>query len=145
MFQHFIFDHAFIATISIHCIWETQNIFLVSFVDIDDASQHVGSVMSVWAFQQVPECAIDYAFVATIISLHSESPKEIFFVISVVIAGLLCEQSLLLWVFIFICTSYLVMLSLIAFSGMSLRVILGKVMSGTDHSFCFCYNNNSTL
>ena len=49
---------------------------LVSFVDIVDASQHFGSVMSVWAFQQVPECAIDHAFVATIISLHSESPKE---------------------------------------------------------------------
>ena len=32
--------------------------------------------MSVWAFQHVPECAIDHAFVATISSLHSESPKE---------------------------------------------------------------------
>ena len=74
-----------------------------------------------------------------------KAQNNFFFVISVVIAGLLCEQSLLLWVFIFICTSYLVMLSLIAFSGMSLHVILGKVMSGTDHSFGFCYNNSSTL
>ena len=77
MSQHLIFDHAYVATISIHCIWKTQNnFFLVSFVDIVDASQHFGSVMSVWAFQQVPECAIDHAFVATIISLHSESPQE---------------------------------------------------------------------
>ena len=54
------------------CVWFS----FFACVVIVDASQHGSNVMSVWAFQHVPECAIDHAFVATISSLHSESPKE---------------------------------------------------------------------
>ena len=49
------------------CVWFS----FFACVVIVDTSQHGSNVMSVWALQHVPECAIDHAFVTTISSLHS--------------------------------------------------------------------------
>ena len=49
------------------------------------ACQHGSGVNSVWAFQHVPECAFDHAFVATIFPLHLATPKQNVLLVSFVV------------------------------------------------------------